>query len=167
MPGILQLVTFGTQLASDRASTPRGGDRQQEPVDGQPVPSKVMAEEREQFGANAWLVDEMFERFRADPSSVSDAWRDFFEDYRKVGEPAAAVATPALAAPASAPPMRTPSTATRAAPSTPAPTPTAPPAAPASVLPAPAAAATEAPGEPIRGAGAAIVANMERSLAVP
>ena len=34
------------------------------------------------FGLNAGLVDEMYERFLADPRSVSDSWRDFFEDYR-------------------------------------------------------------------------------------
>src|SRR5205823_314969 len=33
------------------------------------------------FGPNAGLVDEMYERFRADPSSVAESWRDFFADY--------------------------------------------------------------------------------------
>src|SRR3954453_15605107 len=99
-----------------------------------------MAEERQQFGANAWLVDEMFERFRADPSSVSDAWRDFFEDYRKVGEPAAAVPRAPPGAPAGAPPGGPPGTAAPAAPSTTAPAPTAPARVPNSVLPAPVAA---------------------------
>ncbi|MGH9189782.1 MAG: multifunctional oxoglutarate decarboxylase/oxoglutarate dehydrogenase thiamine pyrophosphate-binding subunit/dihydrolipoyllysine-residue succinyltransferase subunit [Acidimicrobiales bacterium] len=37
------------------------------------------------FGPNAGLVDEMHERFLADPSSVSESWRDFFEDYRPEG----------------------------------------------------------------------------------
>src|ERR687894_787130 len=39
------------------------------------------------FGPNAWLVDDMFERYSADPSSVAESWRDFFEDYRP-SEPA-------------------------------------------------------------------------------
>src|SRR5207302_801729 len=30
---------------------------------------------------NAWLVDEMYERYRADPASVSESWQDFFADY--------------------------------------------------------------------------------------
>jgi 2-oxoglutarate dehydrogenase E1 component len=96
--------------------------------------------EAEQFGPNAWLVEEMYERFRSDPSSVSPNWQEFFADYRSPvtnGGPApAAPAAPAATAPAAP-------TATAAAP-----------------------AATEV-GDPIRGAGAAIVANMERSLGVP
>ncbi|MCA1692426.1 MAG: multifunctional oxoglutarate decarboxylase/oxoglutarate dehydrogenase thiamine pyrophosphate-binding subunit/dihydrolipoyllysine-residue succinyltransferase subunit [Actinobacteria bacterium] len=55
------------------------------------------------FGPNAWLVDEMYERYRADASSVAESWRDFFVGYRPdgqaVGEPAAAWAS----SPASAP----------------------------------------------------------------
>ena len=34
------------------------------------------------FGPNAWLVDDMYDRFLADPDSVSDSWREFFADYR-------------------------------------------------------------------------------------
>ncbi|MGH9129791.1 MAG: multifunctional oxoglutarate decarboxylase/oxoglutarate dehydrogenase thiamine pyrophosphate-binding subunit/dihydrolipoyllysine-residue succinyltransferase subunit [Acidimicrobiales bacterium] len=34
------------------------------------------------FGANAWLVDDMYEAFLADPTSVSQSWREFFADYR-------------------------------------------------------------------------------------
>ena len=34
-------------------------------------------------GPNAWLVDEMFEQYRADPSSVSESWREFFADYQR------------------------------------------------------------------------------------
>jgi 2-oxoglutarate dehydrogenase E1 component len=33
------------------------------------------------FGPNAWLVDDMFEEYRSDPSSVSESWREFFADY--------------------------------------------------------------------------------------
>nr|WP_155841803.1 multifunctional oxoglutarate decarboxylase/oxoglutarate dehydrogenase thiamine pyrophosphate-binding subunit/dihydrolipoyllysine-residue succinyltransferase subunit [Agromyces luteolus] len=48
------------------------------------------------FGANEWLVDEMYERFLADPSSVDETWREVLEHYRQVrtGETAA---TPAAA----------------------------------------------------------------------
>ncbi len=93
--------------------------------------------EAEQFGPNAWLVDEMYEQFRADPSSVSDSWREFFDDYRPLTSPPPPPPAPADGAAAAAP--------------TPAP-------APAPSTPAPAPAVE---GEPIRGAGAAIVANME------
>ena len=43
------------------------------------------------FGANSWLVEEMYEQFRDDPSSVGDEWRDLFAAH---GEPAV---TPSLA----------------------------------------------------------------------
>jgi 2-oxoglutarate decarboxylase len=33
------------------------------------------------FGPNEWLVDEMYERFQQDPSSVDKSWWDFFADY--------------------------------------------------------------------------------------
>ncbi|WGW14074.1 multifunctional oxoglutarate decarboxylase/oxoglutarate dehydrogenase thiamine pyrophosphate-binding subunit/dihydrolipoyllysine-residue succinyltransferase subunit [Saxibacter everestensis] len=33
------------------------------------------------FGANEWLVDEMYERFKEDKNSVDEAWWEFFEDY--------------------------------------------------------------------------------------
>ena len=44
------------------------------------------------FGPNAWLVDDMFARFKADPTSVSDAWREFFADYKPVVATAASAA---------------------------------------------------------------------------
>jgi 2-oxoglutarate dehydrogenase E1 component len=34
------------------------------------------------FGANEWLVEEMYERYLADPNTVDAAWHDFFADYR-------------------------------------------------------------------------------------
>ena len=30
------------------------------------------------FGANDWLVEEMYDQYRRDPSSVSEGWREFF-----------------------------------------------------------------------------------------
>ncbi|MBV9592747.1 MAG: multifunctional oxoglutarate decarboxylase/oxoglutarate dehydrogenase thiamine pyrophosphate-binding subunit/dihydrolipoyllysine-residue succinyltransferase subunit [Actinobacteria bacterium] len=35
-----------------------------------------------EFGTNEWLVEEMYERFLNDPSSVDEAWHDFFADYQ-------------------------------------------------------------------------------------
>ena len=32
------------------------------------------------FGPNDWLVDEMYEQYKADPSSVSESWREFFDE---------------------------------------------------------------------------------------
>ena len=100
------------------------------------------------FGTNSWLVDEMYEQYRIDPSAVSDTWREFFSDYT----PGHAGSVPGVVAP-SAP--IAPAASNGAATNGVAPT-AAKPATPSSVR-----------GEPIRGAGAAIVANMERSLSVP
>ncbi|MFM7821146.1 MAG: 2-oxoglutarate dehydrogenase E1 subunit family protein, partial [Actinomycetota bacterium] len=41
----------------------------------------------EDFGANSWLVEEMYERYREEPQSLSVAWREFFSDYKPVGSP--------------------------------------------------------------------------------
>jgi hypothetical protein len=37
------------------------------------------------FGANQWLVDELYQRYLADPGSVDQAWWSFFSDYRSAG----------------------------------------------------------------------------------
>jgi 2-oxoglutarate dehydrogenase E1 component len=34
------------------------------------------------FGPNEWIVEEMYQRYLTDPSSVDSAWHDFFADYR-------------------------------------------------------------------------------------
>ncbi len=98
------------------------------------------------FGPNAWLVEDMYDRYRADPTSVSESWREFFADYRPAAvTPTAPPAATVVAAPAATPESAAP----------------APPAA--SVLPAgPGPVAT-----PLRGAAGRIVVNMEASLGVP
>src|SRR5579862_3537286 len=83
------------------------------------------------FGPNAWLVDDMYDRYLVDPNSVSESWRDFFSDFRPSGAAAptsVAVAAPP-ARPADAPPgpaAQAPQPASVAAP-TPAPAPVAAP----------------------------------------
>src|SRR5687768_4133315 len=37
--------------------------------------------DREEFGPNTWLVEELYRQYREDPDSVSETWREFFEDY--------------------------------------------------------------------------------------
>src|SRR3954468_5259398 len=96
------------------------------------------------FGANSWLVEEMYEQYRSDPGSVSETWQEFFSDYK-----------PSVPAPVPAP---GPAPVT-AQPETPVATAVTPPAGAPQVV--------GEVGEPIRGAGAAIAANMERSLTVP
>ncbi|MGX7824391.1 multifunctional oxoglutarate decarboxylase/oxoglutarate dehydrogenase thiamine pyrophosphate-binding subunit/dihydrolipoyllysine-residue succinyltransferase subunit [Actinokineospora sp. 24-640] len=51
-----------------------------------------------QFGANEWLVEEMYEQFLADPSSVDPAWHDFFADYKPTQRAASQGAAQAKAA---------------------------------------------------------------------
>ena len=34
------------------------------------------------FGPNEWIVDDMYQRYLADPASVDAAWHDFFADYK-------------------------------------------------------------------------------------
>jgi 2-oxoglutarate decarboxylase len=110
------------------------------------------------FGPNAWLVEEMYEQYRADPNSVGESWREFFGDYRAGG----------LLAPAPGQPPVTPLTPVSTPVATPAAVPAVPVApAPASVPAAAPAAGADERGDAIRGAGAAIVANMARSLTVP
>src|SRR6202167_3560713 len=55
------------------------------------------------FGPNEWLVDELYQRYQADPGSVDRAWWNFFADYhpRPVEHPPAA--DPARPAPAGPP----------------------------------------------------------------
>jgi len=101
------------------------------------------------FGPNDWLVDEMREQFQRDPSSVSESWRDFFSDDN--GSSADATAPEKEAEPKAAPTARSgrervPSDGTKSRPEP---------------------ERTTAEGEPIRGAAARIVENMEASLGVP
>ncbi|WP_249026274.1 2-oxoglutarate dehydrogenase E1 subunit family protein, partial [Mycobacterium parmense] len=48
------------------------------------------------FGQNEWLVEEMYRKFREDPSSVDPSWHEFLVDYNP--EPATQAAKPTDAA---------------------------------------------------------------------
>jgi multifunctional 2-oxoglutarate metabolism enzyme len=48
---------------------------------------------RADFGPNQWLVDELYQRYQADPGSVDQAWWSFFADYQ--AQSAAAAQPPA------------------------------------------------------------------------
>ena len=56
------------------------------------------------LGPNAWLVDEMYEQYLADPTSVSESWQDFFADYRRDAAPRRRRPGPGAPRPAPAPP---------------------------------------------------------------
>jgi multifunctional 2-oxoglutarate metabolism enzyme len=140
------------------------------------------------FGPNEWLVDELYQRYLADPGAVDMAWWNFFADYQPPsgvpgpsGGPSGGPPGPGVAAgpaPATATGTATggrlgsqPRPAEPAAPAgaggaaavtPPAP---APPAAPA-----PGATAPHVPGAAevrLRGAAARTAVNMAASLAVP
>ncbi|MER5839508.1 multifunctional oxoglutarate decarboxylase/oxoglutarate dehydrogenase thiamine pyrophosphate-binding subunit/dihydrolipoyllysine-residue succinyltransferase subunit [Streptomyces prasinus] len=125
------------------------------------------------FGANEWLVDEIYQQYLQDPNSVDRAWWDFFADYKPgapqasapvnnavtgtAGTTTAAPATPARPAATPAPAAPQPAAAPPAAqPAAKAPAPAPAKAAPAPAAPAaakPAAAKSQAPkAQPADGA---------------
>ncbi|GHD57263.1 MULTISPECIES: multifunctional oxoglutarate decarboxylase/oxoglutarate dehydrogenase thiamine pyrophosphate-binding subunit/dihydrolipoyllysine-residue succinyltransferase subunit [Streptomyces] len=111
------------------------------------------------FGANEWLVDEIYQQYLQDPNSVDRAWWDFFADYKPGGAAtpvkadeneksstttdgaSAQAAAPAAKAPQAADAAAT-GAARAAAPSTAAPTPVSPAPAPAPATPSGAPAVT-------------------------
>ena len=131
------------------------------------------------FGQNEWLVEEMYRKFRDDPSSVDPSWHEFLVDYNpepteptrpRAGAgsrlPAGRRRPPPEASPL--PPNRrrsSPAAARRPGRGNGAAT-----AAPAPAAPAKAAAPPPAEGDEVqvlRGAAAAVVKNMSASLDVP
>ncbi|MFD3733241.1 multifunctional oxoglutarate decarboxylase/oxoglutarate dehydrogenase thiamine pyrophosphate-binding subunit/dihydrolipoyllysine-residue succinyltransferase subunit [Streptomyces sp. NPDC058632] len=120
------------------------------------------------FGANEWLVDEIYQQYLQDPNSVDRAWWDFFADY-KPGAPQgpapvnnAATGTAGTRTAASATPAR-PATAP-AAPAAPQPAAAPPAAQPAAKAPAPAPAkAAPAPAKPAAAEPAAAKSQASRA----
>jgi len=94
-----------------------------------------------EFGANEWLVDEMYERFLVDKNSVDQTWWPVLESYHQT-------ATEAAARSAAAPQAEAPASDVAAE----APVPGQQPQIPAEVTDSPAAAAAApAPAEPATG----------------
>src|SRR3954468_13990550 len=120
----------------------------------------ALTDKFEGLGPNSGLVEEMYRQFLENPSSVSASWREFFADYSPRGAGPATGPVPIVKVPAPA----------QAAPAMPATTPAAP-AAPADGKAKPAAGAPlildGETAEPLRGAAARVVDNMESSLGVP
>jgi len=96
------------------------------------------------YGANIAFIEELYEKWRVNPDSVSASWREFFQDY----EPPVENELPVAELPVAAAPRPVPVPA-----------------------PAPAPPATQQPATgnsvPLRGAASKIVQNMEASLSVP
>ena len=96
------------------------------------------------FGANEWLVDEMYERYVSDPTSLEPSWIEFFKTYNPNSSGSSSSSTSSTSAPiAGAPRGGTPPTP-KAAAVTPAPVAPAPVATPVPVTPSPVAPATPA-----------------------
>src|SRR6185295_16590440 len=93
------------------------------------------------FGPNEWIVDEMYQRYLADPSSVDPAWHDFFADYKP------AMATGSISTPDEATAANAKATAAKAGNDAPA-AGTLAPEKPAKSEPAKAPAAQPAPAKP-------------------
>jgi len=143
------------------------------------------------FGPNEWLVDEMFEKYLADPNSVDAAWGEFFSDYTPASAgpsassgkviptldnapkggtpplPKKIVDPTTLQIPVAATQVTTPATpapvATQVAQVKPVVTPADPVVKPIPTLVSPGASTLE----PIRGVSARVVQSMEASLSVP
>ena len=113
------------------------------------------------FGANEWLVDELYQKYLEDPEKVDKAWWSFFADYQPGSKPNVPV-NGASSAPSEAPQKTTPAPAAPKKAAPPAPAPAAPKAA---QPPTPVAAGAEE--VKLRGVAARTVTNMENSLAVP
>jgi len=116
----------------------------------------VSSSSTSQFGQNQWLVDEMYQRFQDDPSSVDASWHEFLTDYSPdaaakagaangQGTNGTTTAAPAAApsAKASTPPV--PESETAPKPQTKAANGAAPKTAPNGAAPKAAAPKTEAP----------------------
>ncbi|MDP9068409.1 MAG: multifunctional oxoglutarate decarboxylase/oxoglutarate dehydrogenase thiamine pyrophosphate-binding subunit/dihydrolipoyllysine-residue succinyltransferase subunit [Actinomycetota bacterium] len=103
---------------------------------------------KETFGANQWLVEEMYRRYQENPKAVSESWQEFFEGYTLPGDNGRnRRARPAPRPQAMAQPESRP----------------APSSAPAAAGP------QEVPEDatPLRGVAARIAENMEASLGIP
>ena len=141
------------------------------------------------FGPNEWLVDEMYERFLADPNSVDASWGEFFSDYtpnsnNSINSNGKVIPTLDNAPKGGNPPLpkkvadpttlQVPVAATQVSPTA---TPVAPIATPVASTRTPADPIVKpiptlvSPGastlEPIRGVSARVVQSMEASLTVP
>jgi len=130
------------------------------------------------WGQNEWLVEQMYEKFQADPNSVDPEWRDILVKYAATqgnGTAAAPAASNGAAAPAAPATSNGAAPAAPAQPAAPAPAAAAKPAAPqpaaakpAPTPPAPAKpAATDEETRILRGPAGAVVKNMTSSLAIP
>ncbi len=118
-----------------------------------------MSSATQDYGANIAFIEELYEKYRGNPESVSASWREFFQDYvqpaeeepKESGSPAAALQPAATIAPAPTPKAIAAAPAPSPAPR---PTPVPPPAGSGTIV-------------PLRGVASKLVQNMEVSLTIP
>ncbi|MDO5750152.1 MAG: multifunctional oxoglutarate decarboxylase/oxoglutarate dehydrogenase thiamine pyrophosphate-binding subunit/dihydrolipoyllysine-residue succinyltransferase subunit [Rothia sp. (in: high G+C Gram-positive bacteria)] len=125
----------------------------------------------EEFAGNEWFVEEQYDKYRQDPSSVDPSWLPIFESIDK------ALAADSAAAPAPAAPAASAPTAVAAPAQAPAPAAASAAVAAPKPEPVPTASAPKSKVEPVeeavdkivplRGPAKAIASNMEESLTVP
>jgi 2-oxoglutarate dehydrogenase E1 component len=139
-----------------------------------------------EFGANEWLVDELYEQYIADKNSVDKSWWPILEHYQKpsvseasaapAAEPTEASAAPSASAEAHPPTAPMPVIGTQPVAKTtsvapkPQPVPAeAPVTAPQTVVPS--EEDGQAPAQdlvtPLRGMAKSLATNMDSSLTVP
>jgi multifunctional 2-oxoglutarate metabolism enzyme len=130
-----------------------------------------VADETQTYGPNDWLVDEMYERFKADPNSVSRNWQDFFSDnFRPETSPRESFRESAQGSDAPAPGTQGDAPAIRSAEKAGAdnvPVVSKSDDKPAAKAKPKVAIPENAELKPLKGVGARIVDNMEASLEVP
>ena len=127
-----------------------------------------------EFGANAWLVDELWTLYQQDPELVEKSWWPLFESR---ASRAGVSLPPAPAAPAPAPsladdpsPVTSPIAKTTSIAPKEQPIPAQAPTSPTPVVPEAEVGADEAPVDevnPLKGMAKALAANMDQSLTVP
>ena len=117
------------------------------------------------FGANDWLVDELYQQYLEDKRQVDPAWWEFFADYSPTDyspvkspvKTSAPIVAPVSEVPATAPIQNLAASATQI-PVTP---------SPAQASAAPASATPPVEAEKLKGPAARVVTNMESSLTIP
>src|SRR5580704_1326526 len=62
--------------------SPRASAEPTEPASDRSGGPAATAPAGTDFGPNEWLVDELYQRYLADPGSVDMAWWNFFADYQ-------------------------------------------------------------------------------------
>src|SRR5580693_6658949 len=95
----MSAVSSGSAQGNAEVREPEGSHQSGSPQSGSAQSGS--AQQPADFGANEWLVEELYQRYLADPGSVDRAWWSFFADYQPaLGNGAVTGPQPVLKAPA-------------------------------------------------------------------